>query len=189
MPTPSERKALLFIGLAALLGVAVRVTQSEVVPRPTVGDLAALRHQVAAVESARGARGRHRGDGSTRQGVRGRDARGGGGGIRPAKVYAVTDLAGGPIDMDRAGADDMLVLPHIGDRLAHRIVADRDSLGAFGSLAGLRRVRGVGPAVVEDIAPLVTFSGTPRLTFAPTPGYGTAAARDRVPRRRALRSP
>jgi hypothetical protein len=53
-------------------------------------------------------------------------------------------------------------LPKIGPGLAHRILADRDSLGPFGSLDELRRVRGVGDGVVSAITPYVTFSLSPR---------------------------
>ncbi|GAC1514907.1 MAG: hypothetical protein NVS1B4_03770 [Gemmatimonadaceae bacterium] len=188
MPTPSERNALLFVGVTAILGVAVRVTHSEVAPAATAIERSALQRQIAAAESARGPRGR--GSGRTR--TAGQTARGDASGSSPgrtAKAYTVADLPRGPVDMDRARPDEMVVLPHIGDRLARRIAADRDSLGAFGSLEGLRRVRGVGPVVVQDLAPLVTFSGTPRLHDAPVPGSGEPAATGRVRRRRALRYP
>jgi len=63
------------------------------------------------------------------------------------------------IDVDRATAEDLLRLPRIGPSLAQRIVADRDARGAFGSLEGLDRVSGVGPALLEAIGRNVTFSG------------------------------
>jgi competence protein ComEA len=50
-------------------------------------------------------------------------------------------------------------LPRIGPSLAKRIVANRDSLGAFGSLDGLTRVKGIGVATRKLLQPLVTFSG------------------------------
>jgi competence protein ComEA len=53
-------------------------------------------------------------------------------------------------------------LPRIGPGLAGRIVADRVSNGPFGSLAGLDRVAGVGPTVLEAVASHVVFSGQPR---------------------------
>jgi len=64
-----------------------------------------------------------------------------------------------PVDLDGASAQEIETLPRIGPALARRIVANRDSLGAFGSLAGLRRVKGMGPASLDRLAPLVTFSG------------------------------
>jgi competence protein ComEA len=66
-----------------------------------------------------------------------------------------------PVDLDVASAPEIEALPRIGPALARRIVANRDSLGPFGSVAGLKRVKGMGPASIDRLAPLVTFSGTP----------------------------
>ena len=68
----------------------------------------------------------------------------------------------GPIDLDVATAAELERLPGIGPALAARIIADRDSLGPFGSLTELDRVRGVGPALCKRLEPLVRFSGVPR---------------------------
>lgn len=91
-----------------------------------------------------------------------------------ARVPAV-DGSGGPpapaspggeqnllIDLDRADAADIERLPGIGPALARRIVASRDSLGPFGALVRLGRVKGVGPATLKRVARLVTFSGQAR---------------------------
>jgi competence protein ComEA len=67
----------------------------------------------------------------------------------------------GRVDLDRATEAEIDRLPRVGPALAKRIVANRDSFGAFGSLQGLERVRGVGPATLERLAILVTFSGRP----------------------------
>src|ERR1700710_165967 len=61
--------------------------------------------------------------------------------------------AGERIDIDHAPTAELTRLPGIGPSLANRIVADRQSHGAFGSLAGLRRVRGMGVAMVARLAP------------------------------------
>lgn len=82
-------------------------------------------------------------------------------------VAAIAMLAGGhgnlppsplpprTVDLDRADAVDLELLPGIGPALAARIVADRAANGPFGSPEALRRVRGVGPAIVEGIRPHV----------------------------------
>lgn len=75
----------------------------------------------------------------------------------------VTASAGGPVDLDRATVEELDALPRIGPALAARIVADRAARGAFGSLEAFGRVRGVGPAMLRQLAPLVTFSAAPRL--------------------------
>lgn len=59
------------------------------------------------------------------------------------------------IDLDRAGVDELRLLPGVGPRLAERIVQDRERRGSFGGVDGLDRVPGVGPAVVERVRPFV----------------------------------
>ena len=67
-----------------------------------------------------------------------------------------------PVDLDLADSVQIGHLPRVGPALARRIVANRDSQGPFGSLAGLGRVKGVGPATLKRLAGLVTFSGQAR---------------------------
>lgn len=64
-----------------------------------------------------------------------------------------------PIDLDVATEAEIEALPRVGPATAARIVANRDSFGPFSSLEGLRRVRGMGPATLQRLAPRVTFSG------------------------------
>lgn len=68
--------------------------------------------------------------------------------------------AGEQVDVDVATAGELTRLPRIGPRLAKVIVADRQANGAFGSLAGLDRVSGVGPGLLKVLAPHVVFSGS-----------------------------
>ncbi len=65
------------------------------------------------------------------------------------------------VDLDRASEREIDVLPRVGPALARRLVANRDSFGAFGSLEALGRVKGFGPATRKRLSPLVTFSGRP----------------------------
>lgn len=65
------------------------------------------------------------------------------------------------VDLDRASEGEIERLPWIGPALARRIVANRDSFGAFGSLAALDRVKGVGPGTRKRLAGRVTFSAGP----------------------------
>jgi competence protein ComEA len=94
------------------------------------------------------------------------DTRGGAlqsGVMRPPEAPIGPLAAGaGPVDLDRASAAEIERLPGIGPALAGRIVASRDSLGPFGGLAALARVKGVGPATLKRLARLVTFSGQAR---------------------------
>src|SRR5213075_1283995 len=68
-------------------------------------------------------------------------------------------MAGERIDLDRADVSEITRLPRIGPGLAQRIVAWREEHGAFGSLARLDSVSGVGPALLKAIQPFVSFSG------------------------------
>jgi competence ComEA-like helix-hairpin-helix protein len=65
------------------------------------------------------------------------------------------------IDVEHASAAELTRLPGIGPALANRIVADRQSHGAFGTIAGLRRVRGVGAALLERLRGHLSFGGVP----------------------------
>lgn len=206
MPTPAERKALLFVAIVAVLGAGWRTARSvgAAPPADAVAD-AGLQAQMRAVDSVRRARDRERE--SRASGRRTRGARGGteapgeqgsarrrsaraaepppaplpGAPMVPLPLGGVPVLApegraGGrasrasplapppssPIDLDVATAREIEALPRIGAVLARRIVADRAERGPFGSLEGLQRVRGVGPAMARVLASHVTFSGNPR---------------------------
>ncbi len=163
MPTPAERKALLFLAAVVSLGAGVRVVRA--VSREPAADpasSAALRDQLRRVDSARTARP----SGSRRK--------------RSPRTAASSSKF--PVDMDTASAELIETLNGIGPALAERIVAHRDSFGAFGSLGGLRRVRGIGPALSAKLAPQVTFSRLPRpqnAVIAPPPAPRTAPSKAR----------
>jgi competence ComEA-like helix-hairpin-helix protein len=76
--------------------------------------------------------------------------------------------AGEKIDVDRATVDEIARLPRVGRGLAKAIVADRTAHGPFGSLAALDRVSGVGPGLLQVVAPHAAFSGTG--VYASPPG-------------------
>ena len=63
------------------------------------------------------------------------------------------------VDLDRATAAEIEALPRIGPALARRIVANREASGPFRSLDNLRRVKGLGPATIALLKPLVSFGG------------------------------
>jgi competence ComEA-like helix-hairpin-helix protein len=68
------------------------------------------------------------------------------------------------VDLDVANVKEIEALRHVGPSLARRIIADRDSFGPFGSIEGLKRVKGIGPSMVEKLGSTVTFSLVPRPT-------------------------
>ena len=72
------------------------------------------------------------------------------------------------IDADRATMEQLSRLLGIGPATAKRIVADRQSNGAFRNIEGLRRVRGMGPATLVRLAPHLSFGGVPAETHSTT---------------------
>ena len=90
-----------------------------------------------------------------------------------------------PVDLDRAGISAIGMLPGLTQSMAKRIVANRDSLGPFGSLDALCwRIRGIGPATIKRLGSAVTFSAAP----SPVSGEcGEASKATRKTRRSAQR--
>lgn len=163
MGTPGERKALLFIGIVIVLGGGVRVARA-VGNRPEVSLEArvAVQKQIDAVDSVRKT-GRRKGKGK-----------------RAKKPEIVVPAI---LDLDIASADEIETLRGIGPSLAKRIVADRDSLGPFGSLVELQRVKGVGPKLAARIDSSVTFSLLPRPSSTETSRSSGPPSGRRRPRR------
>jgi competence protein ComEA len=63
----------------------------------------------------------------------------------------------GRLNLNQADATTLTALPGIGAALAERIVAYRQQSGPLARLDDLTQVRGVGPALVERLRPLVTL--------------------------------
>ncbi len=143
MPTPAERKALIFIAAAALLGTAVRAARTiSGAPSFAQESKATLSHQIAAVEAARKNSGKN---------------------TAAAKTTSIK-----LVDVDVATVAQLQALPRVGPVLAQRIKAFRDSAGPFGSLEQLDKVKGIGPAMLKELAPRVTFSASQRPRDAPS---------------------
>ena len=60
------------------------------------------------------------------------------------------------VDLNRAGPDELDLLPGIGPAKAGRIVAYREAHGLFRSVEDLAEVRGISPAAVGQLRDLVT---------------------------------
>jgi comEA protein len=65
-----------------------------------------------------------------------------------------------PIDLNRATAEELESLPGLGAAKAAAIVAARDAQGGFTSLDELESVRGIGPALMAKLRPLLVVGGT-----------------------------
>jgi comEA protein len=64
-----------------------------------------------------------------------------------------------PLDLNRATAEELETLPGIGAAKAAAILAARDAQGGFSSLEELEAVRGIGPALMAKLRPLVVVGG------------------------------
>jgi competence protein ComEA len=67
-----------------------------------------------------------------------------------------TAAPAGPLDLNRATAEQLDALPGVGPATAAAILAHRDRNGPFASVEGLLDVRGIGPAKLDGLRDLVT---------------------------------
>ena len=139
MFTKDERRALLFLGVVLVAGAVMRVVRagSEAPGAPIVAP------QLAAGDIAKQARL-----------------------AREALEATRPLLPGERIDLDTASARQIERLPRVGPQLARRIVDEREAHGPFGSLEGLKRVSGIGPATLRGFERTTTFSLT---AYTPAP--------------------
>jgi competence protein ComEA len=167
----SDHKALLFVGAVAVLGAAVRVVRWMNDDAAAERAQPALDHQLGAADfAARAARRPQAKTAARSRPSRTRSLHMKDSPPRPADIWRIPgppprDPPGylnGRLDLDAATAAQIDSLPGIGPTLATRIVADREERGPFVKLEALRRVAGVGPALVRRIDTLVTFSATLR---------------------------
>lgn len=185
MATTSEKQALAFLLLLALLGAGVqavgvsRFDREAAAAGGSVGTdagAAALGRQLAAVDSARAAGQRGRGRGRGRRVANGagdssssrndaRNASRGASRARNAEKPPEPEF----IDVNAASAAELERLPRVGPALAQRMVAWRERHGPFSGPDDLHHVRGIGPSTVRLLLPRVTFSGrhSPLLSEGP----------------------
>lgn len=63
------------------------------------------------------------------------------------------------LDLNAASADALETLPGVGPRKAAQIAEDRARRGPFASVDELDRVKGIGPATVEQLRPYLEVGG------------------------------
>lgn len=67
----------------------------------------------------------------------------------------------GPVDLNTAEQADLEALPGIGPELASRIIAYRQTIGAFVSKEQVMDVEGIGEKRYAEMEQLITVGGTP----------------------------
>lgn len=68
---------------------------------------------------------------------------------------AGSDTLSGPIDLNRAGREELMKLPGVGPSIADRIIDYRTTNGSIRSVDDLRRVKGIGRKKFDKIRPFV----------------------------------
>ena len=76
----------------------------------------------------------------------------------PPPVPAAPAANPGPVDLNRAGVEELARLPGVGPGLAQRIVEERERRGRFDSPDALRKILGLGPKKLAAMRHLVTVS-------------------------------
>jgi competence protein ComEA len=148
-----ESRAVAFIGLLLALSAGVRL-----VDRPAAIEVEGPAVDLAELEAAgrRKLEGRAPAEASARPltgpaRVEGRSSRATGAAGGPQPLPAPPQ----PVDVNRATVQELERLPGIGNVLARRIIAYRDSVGGFRSVDQLVAVRGIGPAMIRRLTPLI----------------------------------
>ncbi len=62
-----------------------------------------------------------------------------------------------PVNINKAPIDELMKLPHIGEKLAIAIMEYRKTHGGFETISELMRVPGIGKKILKDIEDLVTL--------------------------------
>ena len=89
---------------------------------------------------------------------------------RPQPIRWTNDEILFQVDINESSWIEWHQLEGIGEKMAHRIVADRTEHGPFRSIEELTRVNGIGPATLDRIRPLLkmkhdaVFPASPRPT-------------------------
>jgi len=153
--TPEERRALLFLVFLIVTGSAVRLVQAlsprwtpDLVPLAGVPADTALARAPGPPEAGAPAWGAPD-SGAPPAGAGASES-------APAWPYRA-----GKLDLNTATAADLGTLPGIGEKLAARIIADRDARGPFAAVEDLERVPGIGPSKLARLRDAIMTTAPP----------------------------
>jgi competence protein ComEA len=86
------------------------------------------------------------------------------GDAEPAAAPAAGGSGSGKVNINQASADQLSLLPRIGEKVAERIVAYRKEHGTFGRPEQLMEVKGIGEKLFLVLKPYLTVSGPTTVT-------------------------
>ncbi len=92
--------------------------------------------------------------------------------LMAGQAMAAKQLPASPIDINKAGVEELMSLPGVGPAKAQAIVAYRDAT-PFASTDDLANVKGIGQKMLAKLAPYVTVSGSAQVK---APGTAEKAA-------------
>ncbi len=78
--------------------------------------------------------------------------------VSPAEAVE-QQLLEGVVNINTASAEQLEMLPGVGEVRARAILAERKGRGGFKSIDDLRAVKGVGDSLLERMRPYVTVTG------------------------------
>lgn len=74
-------------------------------------------------------------------------------------TFTAQPHSNGRLNINTATADELTMLPGIGETIAQRIVDYRQQIGAFSSIEELAQVKGIGKARIDAISDYITVGG------------------------------
>jgi competence ComEA-like helix-hairpin-helix protein len=187
--TPAERKVVIFLVAAFVLGTGVQLYQ-RIFPSYESFDYTESDARFKALSSAYNESGGTASGATPKTGPAGASGAGGASGTGTASPGSGSGKAStgarsgkslpvpGSIDINAATIAELTRLPGIGEAIAGRIVEYRERTGGFAAVGDLLKVRGIGEKKLAQIAPYCTV-GTPGASDAPQAGArpaGSAAA-------------
>lgn len=82
----------------------------------------------------------------------------------------------GVVNINTASAEELELLPGVGETRAAAILESRKSQGSFKSIEALLDVKGIGPAMLEQMRPHVVLTGRTTAQREPSSKNAEAAA-------------
>lgn len=75
-----------------------------------------------------------------------------------------TPAASGVVNINNAGATELMLLPRVGEKAAQRIIEYRTEHGPFKKTSDLMQVKGFGAKTFEGVSPYITLEGKTTLS-------------------------